>query len=219
MIEPYYQDDFVQLFHADCLEHPELWTGADVLVTDPPYGMDYASGYQDYAAIGGDHDTTMRDKAFALWRNKPALVFGRWNIPRPALPRHQLIWSKAPDLGMGDLSFPWGHSFEEIYVYGDGWQGPRGPNVLTRPTPTKNNRVHPTPKPVPLMEALIAKCPPGVVADPFAGSGSTLVAAKVLGRKAVGVELEEKYAEIAAQRLAQDALPIWDLQSGGDDAA
>lgn len=58
------------------------------------------------------------------------------------------------------------------------------------------------------MELLLGKCPPGVVADPFAGSGSTLAAAKLLGRKAIGVELHEPYCEIAARRLAQDALPF-----------
>jgi DNA modification methylase len=209
-VKPYYEDELITLYHGDCLKHPEVWAGADVLVTDPPYGMAYQSGWvrdRIDRPIAGDHDTNVRDQALVLWGDRPAIAFGKWNQPRPSATRQRLVWSKAPDPGMGDLTSPWGSSDEEIYVLGNGFVGKRGPNVLTYPKPPVSSRPdHPTPKPVPLMEHLIQRCPPGVIADPFAGSGSTLRAAKNLGRRAIGIEIEERYCEIIAQRLAQEVL-------------
>jgi site-specific DNA-methyltransferase (adenine-specific) len=205
MSTPYYSDEFVTLFLGDCLEVRE-WLAADVLVTDPPYGMAHKSGWQP-RPIAGDATTGARDDALTAWGGRPALVFGRWSEPRPEGVITRLVWDKGEWPGMGDLRLPWGPSDEEIYVLGSGWVGKRSGTVV------RTNRLsggavvdHPTPKPLVLMQVLIAKCPPGVIADPFAGSGSTLVAAKALGRKAIGVELEERYCEIAARRLAQDIL-------------
>jgi len=210
--EPYYQDEQVILYHGDCLE-VDAWLTADVLVTDPPYGISYESNMNRDRRnlkmgrpIQGDCNTDVREVALARW-NGPAVIFGRWDVPRPSGVHTRLIWDKGGGF-MGDLSCPWGLSDEEIYVIGEGFTGRREGSVLRVHLNAKSKArpAHPTPKPVPLMERLISKCPPGVIADPFAGSGATLIAARNLGRCSVGVELEERYCELIAERLAQGAL-------------
>jgi DNA modification methylase len=213
-VNPYYQDEHITLYHGDCRAISE-WLAADVLLTDPPYGMAYESNFNRDRrnvkvgrVVAADKDTTARDAALSLWGDKPALIFGRWNVARPAATRARLIWDRGYH-GMGDLSFPWGPTDEEIYVLGAGWVGTREQNILrvhALMSGDSRRPDHPTPKPVLLLERLIQKCPPGVIADPFAGSGSTLLAARNLGRKAIGVEIEEKYCELIASRLAQGAL-------------
>ena len=69
-MEPFYDDGCVTLFNADSLEHPELWAGGDVLVTDPPYGMRYLCGHNRsdrYGRINGDESTAVRDAALDVW--------------------------------------------------------------------------------------------------------------------------------------------------------
>lgn len=219
-MKPYYEDDMVTLYHGSCLDITE-WVAADVLVTDPPYGVSYQSNQrkgEKLAAIAGDADPEIRNRALALWGSeRPAIVFGSWRVLPPAGERQRLIWAKLGTPGMGDLSMPWGTSHEDIHVLGGGWDREatgqkRSGSVITGSgvrggaAGAENATGHPTPKPVPLMENLIQRCPPGLIAEPFAGSGATLVAARNLGRKAIGVELEERYCEGIAQRLSQGAL-------------
>ena len=203
-MKPYFQNELVTLYHGDCLEVTH-WLSADVLVTDPPYGMSYKSGWTDRTQIANDSTIRARDSALELWGTKPALVFGTWRVERPANTKNLLIWSKGDDPGMGDLSMPWGLSHEEIYVLGSGFIGKRESSVIKANKPPIATRPdHPTPKPIGLMEKLIAKTT-GTIADPFAGSGATLFAARNLGRKVIGVEVEEKYCELIANRLSQEA--------------
>lgn len=226
MTTPYYADDHVTLYLGNCLEITD-WVAADVLVTDPPYGVAWVSGKiagsrsvraaaakarsaGDLSVIG-DETSDIRDAALALWGDRPALVFGSWKVPRPAATVNRLLWYKAKTYP-GVRPAPWFAADEEIYVLGKGFIGPPAQNVyVTQRMQGASHGLaaeigHPTPKPVGLMESLIAKCPPGLIADPFAGSGSTLVAAKALGRHAIGVELDERWCEIAARRVSQDVL-------------
>lgn len=200
---PYHDEDGITLY---CADWRDLWPiDAAVIVTDPPYGIAYDSKRAKRERIVGDEDTGLRDQLLEEWGERPALVFGTWRARRP-LARALLVWDKQLGPGMGDLSMPWGPGHEEIYVRGDGWvkAGKRQSNVL----PFKGFAAragdrpdHPTPKPTELMIHLLERCPAGVVLDPFAGSGGTLVAAKILGRQAIGVEIDETYCELIVNRL------------------
>jgi site-specific DNA-methyltransferase (adenine-specific) len=204
MAKVYYQDEQVTVYHGDCLEITE-WLDADVMITDPPYGVAFSSGWNNEfreVRIRGDHNLEARDLCLEKWGNRAALVFGTWKRERPKGTKAVLIWDKGT-VGMGDLSIPWFPCTEEIYVLGGGWVGSRTSAVLRK---VSRNVNHPTEKPIDLLGALMSKCPPGTIADPFMGSGSTLVAAKALGRRAIGIEIEEQYCEIAAERCQQNYL-------------
>ena len=223
-MQPYFQNDLITLYHGDCLEITE-WLSADVLVTDPPYGIDWSpnkGGYKGKGSqirlpkiIANDSTTEVRDAVIELWGTKPAVVFGSWKMPRPPLTKHRLVWHKKGQ-APGPANAPFMVQDEEIYIWGDGFISTSPPmrSVITT-TEARSVEVakigHPTPKPVGLMETLIGRCPDGVIADPFAGSGATLVAARNLGRKAIGIELEEKYCELIANRLSQEAFDFGGL--------
>jgi site-specific DNA-methyltransferase (adenine-specific) len=215
-VKPYYDADGIVIYHGDCRDVLPTIDGA-VMVADPPYGISYRSGQAGRIKQGvvGDDSTEARDDALRIWGNRPALVFGKWTVARPPGARALLVWDKGPGVGMGALDIPWKPNHEEIYVYGFGWVGHRGSGVLRFNGPGAyaqmlSDCTHPNGKPLPLMMELVSKCPPGTVVDPFMGSGTTLRAAKDLGRRAIGIEIEERYCEIAAKRLSQRVLALGD---------
>jgi DNA modification methylase len=222
--EPYYADEHVTLYLGDCREITE-WLAADVLVTDPPYGRNWSKHGDLKARAGGGHssghdgicgdrDTSVRDQALVMWDGRLAAVFGDLTLPPPYGSKLTLVYLKPSDAGVRGAVNGFRRDAEGIYLLGSWPTGMGGRSSVITTGAVKQGGAyaaagrygHPHAKPVDVMETLIAACPPGVVADPFAGSGSTLVAARNLGRKAVGVELEERYCERAAKRLCQGAL-------------
>ena len=207
---PYYDQDGITIYNADCRQVlPFLQF--DVVVTDPPYGIDYSTGTTgkyNGTAIEGDSATTVRDAVLSMTRGKPALVFGSWKASIPTEAKALLVWEKGSHVGMGNLSIPWKPNFEFIFVLGGGFHGKRTSGVVrfNALSPNFVQQRHPTEKPVGLMRELLCKCPDGLVLDPFMGSGTTLVAAKMEGRAAVGIEINEAYCESAVKRLQQGVL-------------
>jgi site-specific DNA-methyltransferase (adenine-specific) len=151
-----------------------------------------------------------------MWGDRPGVLFGSFYAPQPAAVRQVLVFRKAVDAGVVGSTTGWRRDVEPVFVTGP-WPHRKiersslivtGARQQGTSSGVSGRYGHPHAKPVDVMEALIGACPPGVIADPFAGSGSTLVAARNLGRPAIGVELEERWCEKAALRLDQEILAI-----------
>jgi len=217
MSEPYYQDDLVTLYHGDCLTET-AWLEADVLVTDPPYGRDWKqgalhrSGSDAHAGIAGDAGTEVRDSALALWDGRPAYVFGDLMLAPPRGTKQTLIYRKPANSGLRGAMNGYRRDIEAIYLVGKWPSGLGGSTsiiataekTMGNPSSTQGKYEHPHAKPQDVMSRIIERTA-GVVGDPFSGSGSTLLAAKLMGRPSIGVELEEKHCEMIAKRLSQQA--------------
>jgi hypothetical protein len=133
------------------------------------------------------------------------------------LPKGQwLLWDKRvdmPTIDHGDCEAAWINREGPIRIIRHRWHGliiePGSEESQRQPGTTfASSRLHPTQKPVAVMQWCLGFVSGETILDPFMGSGTTLVACKRLGRLCVGIEIEERYCEIAAKRLAQGALPL-----------
>lgn len=201
-VKPYYSHGGIQIFHGDCREVLPT-VAADVVVTDPPYGVGFG-----YASFVDDQQSW--ESVIAVLRSaiaeKPAAVcmsFARlWEMP-PA--KWAACWFKPGSVRRSKIG-GWS-TWEPVLLYGSGWKIAN--DMLRLPDCTHHTAEaagHPCPKPLALFRWLIDGCKGDTILDPFMGSGTTLRAAKDLGRKAIGIEIEERYCEIAANRLAQEVL-------------
>lgn len=222
-MKPYYQQGGVTLYNCDCRD---VQPSCDLVVTDPPYGQKFISGKAGgkWGMLIGDDDKEGVEAALAhalkgLRRGRHVYIFsGRLDLSGlPLCGMTDLIWDKEV-IGMGDLSVPWGPQHEKIVFatyeiskanrekgYGGLSARLRKGSVL-RGIRAHSGRVkyHPTEKPVDILRQLVesSSVMGETVYDPFAGSGSTLIAAAMEGRSAVGCEIDEQYCEVAAKRLS-----------------
>jgi hypothetical protein len=215
---PYYEQDGITIYCGNALNMLGALPRDAALIFDPPYGISHASNHTcdtTTAAwmnqeIEGDGDTSFRDVMIDVLGSGPWACFGSIKTVPPAGTRQTLVWDKGPASGMGDLSFPWKLSYELIHIGGDGWAGRRDEGVLKGHwivTRASMGRTHPNQKPESLMGDLIGKLPPGkMIIDPSMGSGTTIVAAKKFGHRAIGIDVRENYCADAVRRLAQGAL-------------
>jgi hypothetical protein len=212
VVAPFYQDEFVTLYCGDALKLTELWTHADVLITDPPYGLQALAGAYGTSkrTIANDMDTFTRDAVLELWGDRPVAVFASPRMPEPpGAWSDRLVWDKG-QLGLN--GGPWRYAHENIFVRGRGWTrvDNRSTSVMRHTSQANRKHVvdHIHSKPLPLLQQLVAAAPPGVIVDPFAGGGPTVAAAKLLGRQIIAIELEESNCELIVERLRQQSFPI-----------
>ena len=205
---PYYQQDGITIYHGDCREVlPSL--SADLCITDPPYnlGIEYGHGVDDDRP---DYEQWCRMWFAQIHAPAIALTPGVANVAMwcgVRRPEWIIAWHKPAAMGRCPVGF---NNWEPVLFYGEAKPN-RGADVITAVIrPDASVEGHPCPKPERWALGLVTLLsdPDETILDPFVGSGTTLVAAKRLGRKAIGIEIEEAYCEIAARRLMQGALPL-----------
>lgn len=223
-MKPYYEEPGITIYHGDCRDILPTLPKVDLVLTDPPYGINLDTKNTDrkrnwrpgpkgwrthnWKPVYGDN-APFDPSLFKDFEN--VISWGANNYASK-LPDsgYWFVWDRkcgrAPDNDSTDCELAWvkGAHYKSVRIFRHMWTG------YVRDSEIGEKHLHPTQKPVELMRWCIQQADfwnvPQTILDPFMGSGTTLRAAKDLGRKAIGIEIEEKYCEIAVKRLAQEVL-------------
>lgn len=210
-VAPYFDDGQITIYCGDCRDIlPSIDPATvDLVLTDPPYGLKAIRGGAGLKSGKGEWEQLFDDGLSWDERMDDALIIAVsesaphaviWGGNYYALPprRGWLIWDKMQEHSSGHCELAWSTLDIPTRVF-----------RMSRVEAYGRGKDHPTQKPIELMRWCIALAPnPQTILDPFMGSGTTLRAAKDLGRRAIGIELEERYCEIAVRRLQQAVLPL-----------
>ena len=203
-----FPDDYInKVIHADCLE---IMRGmpdgcVDLVLTDPPYGVDYAEWdktipprnyFDEMSRISGG-EIVMFGAASPRAIKSVLDEYGE--------PERIIIWHTPFTLSMTGKNGAF-YRWHPIYIWGT-HKIPFPFDILSIPCDGHNAWNHPATKPIKLMEKLVPFTD-GLILDPFCGSGTTLVAAKMLGRRYIGIDIEKKYCDIAEERLRNTTPPL-----------
>lgn len=213
-LQPYYDRDGITIYNADCRQVLPFLDRFDLLLTDPPYGIGAANrrdggavcsracGSKDFGAPSvWDSTTPPRWLLDAMQESAITAIVWGGNYYRLPPSMGWLVWDKGQrDFSLADAELAWTNRDVAVRVL-----------TYSRGEAARDGRVHPTQKPLALMKWCLGLVPDAKsVLDPFMGSGTTLVAAKLLGLRAVGIEINADYCAKAVERLRQDVLDFGD---------
>jgi site-specific DNA-methyltransferase (adenine-specific) len=219
-VKPYYRDASVTLYQGDCRDVlPTLEAGsADLVFTDPPYDR---NSVPLYAFAAREASRFLKpDGAFLCYCGQSSLP----HVFAALTPHLRYWWTLALHLpggrqtGLPGLNVV--ATWKPLLLFVKerrGWDGFVRDGVRSPArSPTADKRHHAWGQAIEPARELVAQLtrPGDLIVDPFSGTGTTLRAAKDLGRRAIGIELEERYCEIAVRRLSQQVLPL-DLDAAG----
>jgi len=209
----FYKHDGIKIYHGDCRDIISNIKNVDLVCTDPPYGIGEAAGKNKSRS----KIIKAKDYGNKTWDDKPidnelmktvikvgkyAAVFGG-NYYSMSPSSCWLVWDKMNgNSHFADAELVWTNYKKAVRIKKHLWNGMFRNN--------QEQRYHPTQKPLEVIQWVISLCPikPKIIFDPFMGSGTTLVAAKNIGCKAIGIEREKEYCDIAVERLRQGILPL-----------
>ena len=190
-MNPYYHDEYVTIYHGDCRDVLPTLDKVDLVLTDPPYPI----AHLEYGNKGLSEVAIL---------DIPQVWFWAGNAQFPFPYKSVSVWYKQVGINANFeliYSFKWKgihHLFQRYFIN----------STVAAQFMGDTLNEHPSQKPIKLMKDILLKCPEGIVLDPFMGSGTTLRAAKDLNRKAIGIEIEERYCEITAKRMSQMAMAL-----------